>query len=74
MRGKYLWYNNLHEGVPDEKQGSSVNGEPPCGIEVQAMPKGRRRAKRKQRRSFLPWIDKIAAAIYWIVKTILLFF
>ena len=35
--------------------------------------KGKRKAKKKQRRFYvLPWIDKIAAAIFWVVKTILL--
>ncbi len=49
------------------------NGEPPCGIEVNAMPeKVKRKARKKQRRSILPWIDKIAAATFWIVKTVLL--
>ena len=49
------------------------NGEPPCRIEVKAMPmKAKRKANKKQRRSILPWIDKIAAALYWVVKTILL--
>lgn len=49
------------------------NGELPCGIEVNAMPKEvTRKAGKKQRRSFLPWIDKIAAAVFWIVKTVLL--
>ncbi len=50
------------------------NGELPCGFEVKAMPeKGKRKAKKKQRRFYvLPWIDKIAAAIFWVVKTILL--
>ena len=49
------------------------NGESPCGIEVNTMPaKGKRKTNKKQRRSFLPWIDKIAAAFFWIVKTIIL--
>ncbi len=49
------------------------NGEPPCGIEVNAMPeKVTRKARKKQRRSFLDRIDKIAAAVFWIVKTVLL--
>ena len=49
------------------------NGESPCRIEVYAMPaKVKRKANKKQRRSFLPWIDKIAAALFWFVKTILM--
>ena len=32
-----------------------------------------RKPKKKQRRSFLPWIDKIAVALYWVMKTIILF-
>lgn len=50
------------------------NGEPPCRVEVNTMTvkRTRKAGRRKQRRSFLPWIDKIAAAIFWIVKTILL--
>jgi len=34
--------------------------------------KDKRATKRKQRRSILPWIDKLAAALFWLVKTILL--
>jgi len=34
--------------------------------------KAKRNTKKKQRRSFLDQVDKIAAAIFWIVKTILL--
>ena len=50
------------------------NGKPPCGFEVKAMPtKAKRKTNKKQRRfHILPWIDKIAAAIFWVVKTILL--
>ena len=50
------------------------NGEPPCRVEVNAMTvkRPRKTGRRKQRQSFLPWIDKIAAAIFWVVKTILL--
>ena len=49
------------------------NGEPPCRFEVKAMPaKAKHKAKKKQRRSILPWIDKLAAAFFWFVKTILL--
>ena len=33
-----------------------------------------KRHKKKQRRSFLSQIDKIAVAFYWIVKTILLIY
>ncbi len=53
---------------------SSFNGEPPCGSEVKFMSekKGLKHSRKKQRRSILPWIDKIAAASYWVVKTILL--
>ena len=47
------------------------NGEPPCRTEVYAMPKGKQKAGKKQWQSFLPWIDKIATAIFWIVKTVL---
>lgn len=32
----------------------------------------KRKPKKKQRRSFLDRIDKIAVAFYWIVKTIIL--
>ena len=31
-----------------------------------------KRPKKKQRRSFLPWIDIIAAAAYWVVRLVLL--
>ena len=49
------------------------NGELPCGIEVNAMPKKvTRKTNRKQRRNLSDRIDKIAAAIYWVVKTVLL--
>ena len=50
------------------------DGDPPCGFEVCTMPaKGKRKAKKKQRRFYiLPWIDKIAAAFFWFVKTVLL--
>ena len=34
--------------------------------------KAKQKPKKKQRRSFLDRIDKIAAAIYWVVKTIIL--
>jgi len=41
------------------------NGELPCGIEVNAMPKKvTRKAGKKQRRTFLDRIDKIAAAVF----------
>ena len=50
------------------------NGESPCGFEVNAMPaKAKRKTKKKQRRfHILPRIDKIVAATFWFVKTILL--
>ena len=51
------------------------NGELPCRIEVNAMPKKvTRKTNRKQRRSLFYRIDIIAAAIYWVLRTILLFF
>jgi len=34
--------------------------------------KGKRRTKKKQRRNLLDRVDKIAAALFWLVKTILL--
>ena len=62
-----------HEGVPDEVQGSSSNGEPPCRFVVYTMPsKVKRKANKKQRRSFLDRIDVFAAALFWFVKTILM--
>ncbi len=49
------------------------NGEPPCRIEVYAMPsKVKRKANKKQRRKSPARIDIFAAAFYWVVKTILL--
>ena len=62
-----------HEGDPDEKQGSSSDGKPPCGIEVHTMPKkGRRKPQKKQRRDVLDRIAHLAAATYWVVRLILL--
>ena len=53
---------------------SSFSGEPSCGFEVKIMSskKAKKSTNKKQRRTFLPWIDKIAAAAYWVVKIILL--
>ena len=57
-----------------EYRASSVqNGKPPCRIEVYTMPaKGKRKANKKQRRKSPARIDIFAAALYWVVKTILL--
>jgi len=34
--------------------------------------KAARNTKKKQRRTFLERIDKVAVALYWVVKTIIL--
>ena len=50
------------------------NGEPPLqnrGEVIMPTLKGKK-PRKKQQRSFLPWIDKIAVALCWVVKTILL--
>ena len=52
---------------------SSSNGEPPCRIEVKAMPKkGKRKLNKKQWPDNLRWVTYLAAATYWVVRTILL--
>ena len=57
-----------------KNRASSFNGDPPCRYEVKFMSKkkGLKHARKKQWRSILPWIDKLAAALFWVVKTILL--
>ena len=45
------------------------NGEPPLqnrGEVIMPTLKGKK-PRKKQRRSFLPWIDKIAVALYWVL-------
>ena len=62
-----------HEGDPDGKQGSSSNGESPCGIEVNAMAhKSRKHAKKKQRLDVLSWVTRLAAATFWVLRLVFL--
>ena len=48
---------------------SSANGELPCGIEVNTMPKkGKRKTNKKQRPDILAWITRLAAAAFWVLR------
>ena len=52
---------------------SSSEGKPPCGNEVNVMPKtGKRKANEKQRRDVLDRIAHLAAAAYWVLRIIFL--
>lgn len=58
-----------------EYRASSSNGEPPCRIEVNAMPKkGKRKAHKKQRQGVLAWMAHLAAATYWVLRIIFLLY
>ena len=64
------------EEASGEIQGSLLNGEPPCGKEVIALrskPQKRKKvANKKQRRDYLPLISHLAAALYWVLRLVLL--
>ncbi len=53
------------------------NGDPPCGREVISLrvkpnAKKRKNTNKKQWRDYLPVISHTAAALYWVIRLVLL--